>query len=79
MSLRVPPEGQAMEFIENTGTGTVHILPWNDSGPTPVPPGGWGDAIAVLLTAPPPQMLCGFRLRHTWPGGTRPASFLVPG
>jgi hypothetical protein len=52
MSPRVPPEGQALDFIENTGTGSVHILPWNDSEPTPVPPGGWGDAIAALLTAP---------------------------
>ncbi|MGH3193352.1 MAG: hypothetical protein ACRDPY_22165 [Streptosporangiaceae bacterium] len=65
---RIPPEGEDLEFIENTRTGTVHILPYDGSEPQEIPAGQWAKAIATLLTSPPPPMLCGTRLRHTWPG-----------
>lgn len=64
---RIPPESEDLEFIRNTRTGTVHILPWDDS-PEEIPAGDWGDAVAARLASPPPGMLCGTRLRHGWPG-----------
>lgn len=67
-STRIPPESEELEFIENTRTGTVHILPWDDRPPEKIPEGTLGDVAFVLLTGPAPLMLCGTRLRHTWPG-----------
>jgi hypothetical protein len=31
VSPRVPPDGEDLGFIENARTGTVHILPWDDT------------------------------------------------
>jgi hypothetical protein len=68
ISPRVPPEGEDLEFIENIRTGTVHILPWDDTPPEKIPECNLADFVVALLTGSAPQMLCGTRLRHTWPG-----------
>jgi hypothetical protein len=52
-SPRVPPAGEDREFIENTGTGTVHVLPWDDRPPEKIPEGKLGEALVALLTDPP--------------------------
>jgi hypothetical protein len=57
-----------LEFIENTGTGTVHILPWDDTPPEKISEGKLAESLVALLTGPAPPMLCGKRLRHIWPG-----------
>ncbi len=46
----------------------MHILPWDGRPPEEVPAGTLAEAVVALLTGPPPLMLCGARLRHTWPG-----------
>jgi hypothetical protein len=41
---------------------------WPRSDAHVLPEGTLGDVAVVLLTGPAPLMLCGTRLRHTWPG-----------
>jgi hypothetical protein len=67
-AVRIPPAGDDLEFVENTRTGTVHILPWDDGTSAEVPADAWGEAIAAWLTGPRPLMLCGTKLRCSWPG-----------
>ena len=65
---RIPPAGEDLEFIENTGTGTVHILPWDDTPPEKISEGKLAESLVAVLTGPAPPMLGGKRLRHIWPG-----------
>jgi len=46
-----------LEFIENTGTGTVHILPWDDTPPEKISEGKLAESLVALLTGPAPPML----------------------
>ena len=55
----------------------MHILPWDGRPPEEVPAGTLPEAAVALLTGPPPLMLCGTGLRHTWPGAPRPAGVRV--
>ena len=61
-STRIPPGSEELEFVENTRTGTVHVLPWDDSPPEEIPAGRWGDSVVALLTGPvsefPDEFLC---------------------
>lgn len=68
--LRVPDEGEPLEFIQQTKTGRVHILPAN----APIDralPGPVTDAELLYALAASRPMLCGTRLivgpDRTWP------------
>jgi hypothetical protein len=64
----VPLPGEPLDFVLNTRTGCVHVVPRDAGAPADVPPGEWGQAVAATLAGPPPQMMCGTRLRYGWPG-----------
>jgi hypothetical protein len=67
-STRIPPDSEELEFIENTRTGTVHILPWDDTPPEKIPEGRLADFAVALLTGPAPS----------WTSSTRTAKSLLP-